>query len=259
MVFALILAGLSTACSSSKDPQQALEAEALFRQGYSYYKKQDWPRSYEYLDKALLLAPDDKRASVLREVVRFEGGNREESIKQLSEICGNIPEQQSCLVSLGHLHFKMSNWKKASETWGIAADNPKLSNRFLVYAYISAAEYKLENHKEAQLNWERSMSQAANQKDCSVRQLGSRVHLVQGNFQKALNEAKISLELCENRFQSYKWLAFVYYKTAQFEDAQRVLRKSLSVFRDPVSRSEAAISLEKLKNEEVLDEPELLL
>lgn len=192
-------------------------------------------------------------------MVRFESGQREASVERLQNICSNIPEHRSCLVSLGHLHFKSDNWNSAKEAWEKAVEDPKLNNRPIVFYYLAAAQLKLGELTEAELLWRRSLNQPSTEENCKVRQLGSRILLRQARFEEAVTQARIANSLCEGDYESHQWLGYALYKSARFSEAEDVYRKALSVFRDPVNRSLSHTKLNRLKNQEVLDEPPFLL
>ncbi len=259
MLATLLIGGLISCSSFESSQEKTLTIKALQEMGLSKYNDGDFEKALQDFNMAHKIDPKNSQISIYRALSLFEVGEKTQAIDDLNQICTKLKTSSACFASLSYLYFRNKSYQLSISNADLALQDPSYDFKHKAYLSKGASFLELGKREKALETLKKSVESYAGQQSCSNRMMLSRAHLYLGQFSMALNEASLAKSLCSSLFDAYVWQAWVLYKSARFNEAIEIYREARIKFSDPTSQAVIDQNISKLRNNDALGIPKIVL
>jgi len=248
-----------TACSSRSSEESRLTVNALYKMGRAKYEQKLFEEALRDFSRARTLDPKNMDVEMQYALALFEVGEEAKAIETLKTLCERMQNSPSCFASLSYLSFRDKDYQKSILYADRALTDPTFTFKHQALLTKGASYLQLRQLKKSLEILQKSISNQAGQNSCLNRMLLSRAYLMLGRFKEAISEAKLGRSLCVSSFETYEWLAYAQYKSAEFNSATNTYVEARTRFKDPRSQAVINQNISRLKQNEALAIPEIVL
>lgn len=192
--------------------------------GTAYYKKSDFPKAIEYLKKASAADPDSGETTQLLGLSYYLGGHPAEAIPLLEKVQSWYPRTNvDAAYILGICYIQSKNYSQARGAFARMFDVPPES----AASYMFTARMLLRQEFDPVAEEYAQKAAALDPKLPLVHFLLGELYLYKSRIPEAIAEFKKELEINPGHAQTYYKLADAYSRIQKFEDAERLLQRSI--------------------------------
>ncbi len=192
--------------------------------GTAYYKKSDFPKAIEYLKKATAADPENEEATQLLGLSYYLGGRPADAIPLLEKVQGWFPRANvDAAYILGICYIQIRNYDQARKAFGKMFDVPGDS----AAAYLFTARMLLRQEYDPVAEEYAQRAAALDPKLPLVHFLLGELYLYKSRVNEAIAEFQKELEINPGHAPTYYKLADAYSRVQKFEDAERLLQRSI--------------------------------
>ena len=195
-----------------------------FEIGAAYYKKSDFPKAIEYLKKANAADPGNLEAIQLLGLSYYRGGHPGDAIPLLERVQGWYPRANVDAASiLGVCYIQTKDYENARKAFGKMFDvSPDAAASYLFTARMLFREEYDPVAEEYALK-----ASALDPKLPLVHFLLGELYLYKSRLPEAIAEFQKELAINPGHAPAYYKLADAYLRTQKFEEAERLLQRSI--------------------------------
>src|SRR3984957_15135509 len=205
----------------SRDP--AAKGLAL-ELGTAYYKKSDFPKAIEYLKKATAADPANSEATQLLGLSYYLGGHPGEAIPLLEKVQAWYSRANvDASYILGICYIQTKNYDQARRAFAKMFDVPPES----AASYLFTARMLLRQEFDPVAEEYAQKAVVLNPKLPLVHFLLGELYLFKSRIPEAISEFQKELAINPGHAATYYKLADAYSRVQKFEDAGRVLQRSI--------------------------------
>jgi superkiller protein 3 len=228
----------------SKEPESAQAYRGL---SSVYYTRGELDKSEEVLRNALQANPEDAELFYALGLVLAKNGRSEEALVSLKTATAKAPNHSAAHLALAGLLLKQGKYLEANKAVDVAGlHDPRDANVWLMSA---AANERLGNYEKALKSLEKAEDLIP---DSATVEINSAVVLSKlGENEQALSKLEKVVESGRLLSEAYSALGWVYLRERRFDEAEKVLRKSLAINdSDPFALNNLGIVLESSGRED---------
>ena len=206
---------------SAKDPNLKGLAHEL---GVAYYKKGDFPKAIEFLKKAVDQDPGDQEGVQLLGLSYYLSGRPAEAIPLLEKVQGWFPRANvDAAYILGVCYIQNKDYAQARKAFGKMFDVPADS----AAAYLFTARMLLRQEYDPVAEEYAQKAAALDPKLPLVHFLLGELYLYKSRIPESIAEFQKELSLNPGYAPDYYKLADAYSRIQKFDDAERLLQRSI--------------------------------
>ena len=192
--------------------------------GTAYYKKSDFPKAIEYLKKATAADPANNEATQLLGLSYYLGGHPADAIPLLEKVQGWYPRANvDASYILGICYIQTRSYDQARKAFGKMFDVPGDS----AAAYLFTARMLLRQEYDPVAEEYAQKAVALDPKLPLVHFLLGELYLYKSRVEEAIAEFQKELAINPAHAATYYKLADAYSRVQKFEDAERLLQRSI--------------------------------
>lgn len=192
--------------------------------GTAYYKKSDFPKAIEYLKKANAEDPNNEEAVQLLGMSYFAGGHPADAIPLLEKVQGWISRANvDGYYILGNCYIQTRNYDQARHAFGKMFDVPGDS----AAAYLFTARMLLRQEYDPIAEEYALKAAALDPKLPLVHFLLGELYLYKSRLPESIAEFQKELAINPAHAATYYKLADAYSRIQKYDDAQRLLQRSI--------------------------------
>ena len=192
--------------------------------GTAYYKKSDFPKAIDYLKKASLADPSNGEATQLLGLSYYLSGRPTEAIPLLEKVQGWYPRANiDAAYILGICYIQTKDYPHARAAFARMFDVPPDS----AAAYMFTARMLLRQEFDPVAEEYAQKAAAVDPKLPLVHFLLGELYLYKSRLPEAIAEFQKELMINPGHAQTYYKLADAYSRIQKFEDAERLLQRSI--------------------------------
>jgi len=192
--------------------------------GIAYYKKSDYIRAIEYLNKAIAQDPRDSEATQLLGLSYYLAGKPGDAIPLLEKMQGWFPRANvDAAYILGICYIQTHDYAQARKAFGKMFDVPGDS----APSYLFAARMLLRQQFEPVAEEYAQKAIAIDPKLPLAHFLLGELYLFKSRIPEAITELQKEMAVNPGYAATYYKLADAYTRTQRFEDAERLLQRSI--------------------------------
>jgi len=201
------------------------EAKGLdLEQGTAYYKKSDFPKAIEYLNKATSADPHNAEATQLLGLSYYLGGHPADAIPLLEKVQGWYSRANvDAAYILGICYIQTKDYPSAraafARMFDVSADSAA--------SYMFTARMLLRQEFDPVAEEYAQKAAALDPKLPLVHFLLGELYLYKSRVPEAIAEFQKELAINPGHAQTYYKLADAYSRIQKFEDAERLLQRSI--------------------------------
>jgi tetratricopeptide (TPR) repeat protein len=197
---------------------------AAHQLGVAYYKKADYVSALSAFKRALEQDPDDKEAVQLLGLSYFHVGSPAEAIPLLEKVHSWYPNANvDASYVLGFCYILTKDYTQARKSFAAMFDVPPDS----AASYLFVARMLLRQGFDPVAEEHAQKAVALDSKLPLAHYLLGEFYLYKSNIPKAIEQFKKELEINPGYAGTYDRLADAYFRISKFEDAQRLLQRSI--------------------------------
>jgi len=206
---------------SAKDPNREGLAHEL---GVAYYKKGDFPKAIEFLKKAIAQDAADQEGVQLLGLSYYLSGRPADAIPFLEKVQGWFPRANvDASYILGVCYIQTENYPQARKAFGRMFDVPAES----AAAYLFTARMLLRQEFDPIAEEYAQKAAALDPRLPLVHFLLGELYLYKSRVPESIAEFQKELSLNPGYAPGYYKLADAYSRVQKFDDAERLLQRSI--------------------------------
>jgi tetratricopeptide (TPR) repeat protein len=192
--------------------------------GAAYYKKSDFPKAIEYLKKAVAADPANQEATQLLGLSYYLGGHPADAIPLLEKVQGWFPRANvDAAYILGICYIQSKQYDQARKAFGKMFDVPGDS----AAAYLFTARMLLRQEYDPVAEEYAQKALSLDPKLPLIHFLLGELYLYKSRLPEAIAEFQKEIANNPAHAPTYYKLADAYSRVLKFEDAERVLQRSI--------------------------------
>jgi tetratricopeptide (TPR) repeat protein len=192
--------------------------------GTAYYKKSDFPKAIEYLEKAWAADPRNGEAMQLLGLSYYLGGRPADAIPLLEKVQGWYPRANvDAAYILGICYIQSKEYPRARAAFARMFDVPPDSPA----SYMFTARMLLRQEFDPVAEEYAQKAATLDPKLPLVHFLLGELYLYKSRVPEAIAEFQKELAVNPGHAQTYYKLADAYSRLQKFEDAERLLQRSI--------------------------------
>ncbi|HXZ80253.1 MAG TPA: tetratricopeptide repeat protein [Terriglobales bacterium] len=192
--------------------------------GVAYYKKSNFPKAIDYLKKALAQDPDDKEGAQLLGLSYYLSGRPSEAIPYLEKVQGWYPVANvDASYILGVSYIQKKDYPSARKAFGRMFDQPADS----AASYLFTARMLLRQEFEPIAEEYAQKAAALDPKLPLAHFLLGELFMFKSQIPEAIGEFQIEMAINPAYAATYYKLADAYSRVQKFDDAERLLQRSI--------------------------------
>ena len=205
----------------AKDPANKGLALEL---GTAYYKKNDFVKAIEYLKKAIATDPADGEATQLLGLSYYRGGHPADAIPMLEKVQGWFPRANAdASYVLGVCYIQTKDYPQARKAFGKMFDVPPDS----AASYLFTAQMLLRQEFDPVAEEYAQKAVTLDPKLPLAHFLLGELYIYKSRIPEAIAEFEKELAINPAHAATYYKLADAYSRIQKYEDAQRMLQRSI--------------------------------
>jgi tetratricopeptide (TPR) repeat protein len=195
-----------------------------FEFGAAYYKKSDFPKAIEYLKKATIEDPSNGEAAQLLGISYFAGGHPAEAIPLLEKVQGWIPRANvDSYYILGTCYIQTKNYDQARKSFAKMFDVPEDS----AASYLFTARMLLRQEYDPIAEEYAQKALGLDPKLPLGHFFLGELYMYKSRLPEAIDAFKTELAINPAHAETYYKLADAYSRIQKYDDAQRLLQRSI--------------------------------
>jgi tetratricopeptide (TPR) repeat protein len=209
---------------------QAIEAKDPATKGLSlelgtaYYKKNDFAKAIEYLKKAIAADPADGEATQLLGLSYYRGGHPADAIPMLEKVQGWYPRANAdASYVLGVCYIQTKDYPQARKAFGKMFEVPPDS----AASYLFTAQMLLRQEFDPVAEEYAQKAATLDPKLPLAHFLLGELYIYKSRIPEAIAEFEKELAINPAHAATYYKLADAYSRIQKYEDAQRMLQRSI--------------------------------
>lgn len=192
--------------------------------GTAYYKKSDFPKAIEYLKKATAEDPANGEAVQLLGMSYYAGGHPADAIPLLEKVQGWIPRANTdSYFILGTCYIQTRNYDQARRSFAKMFEVPEDS----AAAYLFTAKMLLRQEYDPIAEEYAQKAATLDPKLPLAHFLLGELYIYKSRLPEAIGEFQKELAINPAHAETYYKLADAYSRVQKFDEAQRLLQRSI--------------------------------